>query len=428
MSKKRMRVTRLLVLLLASSFAFGQTPSRTDDPMKETLASPASHPLSPALLRRLMALLTEQGRDVVLEKSMSTALGLPTSGQGWSGREIGARDNEADTSSQLHNVAMPSEGEDAIVLSHWVDTVSHYIRVRRTGEVVKAVSYEPSVGTKEIPLAAAGNEASEEFEFWDKHAERTGYWLVCTGDLKGERAVDPTKKLAACTWLIQSGNAQPGEVATAYVQRAWAHGREHAEMTRDDLSQAVRVDPANWNGWAQLCSIQTNIDKDLKEAIESCSKALELNPHSPEAWTFRGDIHLRNKEYDEAIADYNHAIKLAPRWMWPLDNRGEAYLRMNQIDRAIADFDSVIQVSPDYAMGYLDRGIAEMKEEDRKLAMDFFERGIKLDPNCAACFFGRGLVRRMNGDQVGAQTDLTKARALDSKVEGEFAEDGITAK
>jgi len=60
--------------------------------------------------------------------------------------------------------------------------------------------------------------------------------------------------------------------------------------------------------------------------------------------------------------------------------------------------------------------------------MDFFERGIKLDPNCAACFFGRGLVRRMNGDQVGAQTDLTKARALDSKVEGEFAEDEITAK
>jgi len=34
----------------------------------------------------------------------------------------------------------------------------------------------------------------------------------------------------------------------------------------------------------------------------------------------------------------------------------------------------------------------------------------------------------MNGDQVGAQTDLTKARALDSKVEGEFAEDEITAK
>jgi tetratricopeptide (TPR) repeat protein len=423
---RRVLIPRFLVFILASSLTLAAPQNCLAALPQEVPARPTSYSLSSELLKRIFTLIEENGREHLLEAPISNPLDLSNPGEGWPIRDIAARDNEADSSSPLHNIAISTGDQDDILLYHWVGPASLYIRIRRTGEIVKAISYDPSVGNRVIPPATAEREAKNEIEFWNKHAEKTGFWRTCMADLKGERSKDSDKKLAACTWLIQSGDALPGEVATAYVHRAWAHGREHAEMTQDDLSQAVRLNPADSFAWAQLCSIQGTIGKDTREAIQSCSKSLQLNPHSPEAWTFRGDIHLRNREYDDAIADYNHAIKLAPRWMWPLDNRGEAYLRSNQIERAITDFKLVIEVSPDYAIGYLSRGIAEMKKNNRDLAITFFEHGIKVDPNCAACFFGRGIVKRRNGDEAGADADVTKARALDSKVDGDFADEGIT--
>jgi tetratricopeptide (TPR) repeat protein len=334
---------------------------------------------------------------------------------------------ESDLSTPLHNLWVADGADEDFLVSHRVDGISHYIRVGRDGKVVKAMIHDPGeMGDRSIPIAEAQREVNAEFEFWDRNVERTGYWWTCTGDLKGAHPTNPEKKIEACTWLIQSGKESSSDMARAYMSRAWAHGRENAEMTRADLSQAVLLDPTSSINWAQLCSVQNSIDSDTLQAALSCARALELDPQSGEAWTFSGDIHLRNKEYDQAISDYNHTIKLGGRWMWPFTNRGEAYLRMNQIDRAIEDFNEVIQISPNHAMGYLDRGMAQLKKNNLEAAMEDFQHGIRVDAKCAGCFAGQGLVKRARGDLAGGDADIAKAKALDSKVVDDLAEDGIT--
>ena len=362
-----------------------------------------------------------------LNSVIAGALGFTRDGKSWPAREIGARAEESDSSTPLHDLWVHRGDNEDLLVSHWADGASHLMRVGQDGKVVKAMVLDPGgVGSKLIPTETAQKEVNAEFEFWNKNVERTGYWWTCTGELKGEKPAIPEKKIAACTWLIESGTESPGNRAHAYMNRAWAHGREHAEMTREDLSQAVKLDPANAMNWAQLCSVQNSIDPDTQDAARSCAKALELDPHSPEAWTFSGDIHLRNKEYALAIEDYNHTIKLGGRWMWPYDNRGEAYLRMNQMDRAIEDFNVVIEISPHYAIGFVDRGIAEMKKNSLDAAMEDFQHGINVDAKCAACLFGQGLVKRAKGDLAGGDEDIAKAKALDVKVADDFAKDGLT--
>ncbi len=413
----------VLILVGVSSFSFAQGAPA---PKPAATVSLESTPLSLDLENRILALIEEHGVDVELSSAIASTLGFSSNGPTWDARAIGIRQDESDSSTPLHNIWVHPGANQDLIFSRWADGARHFMRVTRDGRIVKAMVYDPGgVGSKPIPIAFAQKEANAEFEFWNQNVERAGYWWTCTGELKGAKSNIPEKKIAACTWLIESGKESPSNIAHAYKSRAWAYGREHAELTREDLTQAVKLDPTNPMNWAQLCSLQNSIDKDTRQAAQSCAKALELNPHSGEAWTFSGDVHLRNKEYDQAIADYDHAIKLGARWMWPYDNRGEAYLRMNQIDRAISDFDEVIQISPDYAMGYLDRGIAQLKKNNIDAAMADFQHGISVDAKCAGCFYGQGLVKHSMGDEAGGDADIAKAKDLDSKVVNDFTEDGI---
>ena len=371
-------------------------------------------------------MIAEYGVDLELSPQMSGALGFTVDGAPWRDREVGARADESDSSTPLHAIAIEGGSGNDLLVSVWVDGITHFIRTNRNGQVVKAVARDPATDkSTAIQNATAQKEANAEFEFWGQNAEKAGYWWTCEAEVLGANPVNPRNKIEACTWLIQSGKETPSAVALAYMHRADAYGREDAQKKLEDRSQAVKVDPKNAMAWAQLCSAQNWISEDIKLATQSCSKAIELNPHSPEAWTFRGDIYLKTKDYDLAIADYDHAIKLFPDWMWPLDNRGEAYLRKNQIDRAIQDFNDVIRVSSDYAMGYLDRGIAKMRKNDMDAALADFQTGIKVDPTCGSCFLGLGLVKRAKGDLTGGDADIAKAKALNPKVADDFVEDGI---
>jgi len=410
------------VFLAFSSLAFSQVS------VVPNATGPASSqiPLSPDLLNRISALIAEHGSDGALKPQVSNALGLTGDGPSWRIREVGARADESNPSGPLQTIGVHLGTAGDVVILDWAHGIGQCIRVQQNGRVVKAIVLDPAADKPLVmPLAEAQKQANADFDFWDRNAERTGYWWTCRGNIKGAHPVDRDKKIEACTWLIQSGKETPREVAVAYLERGWGYRREDAQKQVEDFSQSVKLDPANETAWAQLCQAQNWISEDAKLAAQSCSKAIELNPHSAEPWTFRGDIHLKAKEYELAIADYDHAIKLVPDWMWPLDNRGEAYLRENQIDRAIQDFDSVIRMNPDYAMGFLDRGVAEMRKGDMDAAMADFQMGIKVDPQCGSCFFGQGLVKRAKGKSAEGDADIAKAKELNPKAERNFVEDGI---
>lgn len=257
-------------------------------------------------------------------------------------------------------------------------------------------------------------------------ADRAARWRLCNGSISGAHAVDIDQKIASCTWIIQSGKGTPRDLANAYTSRGMAYQRGHVPQELEDLHQAIKIDPTCTRAWEQLCSVQNWATGETQLAIQSCAKAIELDPQAPEGWTFRGDIYLKSKEFDLAIADYDHAIKLGPGWMWPLDNRGEAYLRKNEIDRAIEDFDAVIRVNPDYSMGFLDRGIAELRKNDFDAALADFQTGIKVNPHCASCLLGQGLVKRAKGDLAGGDADIAKAKTMTRMATDGFEEDGIS--
>lgn len=420
-----MRFYIVATVLALSSFVFAQerTASKTLD-----AASQVSPTDSTSVLSKIVALAANNGTDSELSAEMAGALGYTGDGQPWPYRQIAARTDEADLSSPGHIFAMSrGSGGDLFIYTRSEGT-SHFIRAGRDGQVKKGIALGGN-GESATPIAIADaqEDMNAELRFWDRNADEIVHWWTCTGELAGAHPVTAEMKIEACTWLIQSGKETPRGVAMAYTNRGMAYGGDNKQKEKEmeDLNQAVKVDPTSANAWAQLCSAQNWVSEEAQLAIQSCSKSIELDPHSAEGWTFRGDISLKAKDYDLAIEDYDQAILLAPDWMWPLDNRGEAYLRESKFDLAIADFNSVIRVSPDYAMGFLDRGIAEIRKNDLDAALADFQTGIRIDPKCGSCIFGQGLVKRAKGDTAGGNADIARAKAMAPKAADDFVVDGI---
>ena len=72
-------------------------------------------------------------------------------------------------------------------------------------------------------------------------------------------------------------------------------------------------------------------------AIETYSRAIQLNPDNTEVYNNRGVAYGERGDYDEAIKDFNKAIALNPNDAIAYNNRGEAWLHLEEWDQARSD-------------------------------------------------------------------------------------------
>jgi tetratricopeptide (TPR) repeat protein len=148
-----------------------------------------------------------------------------------------------------------------------------------------------------------------------------------------KRAPDFQAAIANCTRVIESGKLHGPALAGAYDVRSMAHS-----ATGNDTS-----------------------------ALADASKSIEINPLGGWAFSNRGDIHLRAKQYDRAIADFTKAIELDQRPFFLLYmRRSHAYAGAGEYDRAIADVTRVIELNPFPLSTARARGEYEARERIRR--------------------------------------------------------------
>src|SRR5947209_1221495 len=73
-----------------------------------------------------------------------------------------------------------------------------------------------------------------------------------------------------------------------------------------------------------LRALQKN---DCQRALICFDKAIQLAPKWEPAYFCRGDVHLRNDEYEKAISDFSAFVELAPSNFSGYAWRGFAYAR-----------------------------------------------------------------------------------------------------
>ena len=87
-------------------------------------------------------------------------------------------------------------------------------------------------------------------------------------------------------------------------------------------------------------------EKNFSEAIADYTKALELKPNDPVAYSARGNAKRDNGDFDGAIADYTKTLELRPNNPATYSARGSAKRDKGDFDGAIADYTKALELKP----------------------------------------------------------------------------------
>ena len=165
------------------------------------------------------------------------------------------------------------------------------------------------------------------------------------------------------------------------------------ETIYNDLHGFIRYRKIHGAAFGSFYSALSHMRKgELKEALASFSRAIELNPRLAAAYANRGLVNRNLQRYSHAIEDHTRAIELEPGASLHYASRANAYSACGEYARAIMDHSKTIELAPNSASHYSDRATAykDMKEYD--LAIQDYDKAIQLDSSIAAIIDNRGVV------------------------------------
>ena len=223
------------------------------------------------------------------------------------------------------------------------------------------------------------------------------------------------------------------------VKRAIRYWQEQIELASEDKREK---ETAHHN-----CGVAYHAIKDVKNAIEQYSEAIDRNPDFVEAYNNRGlaNISLGRHEnaftdfdqairlnpnsadaynnrgntksyylgqYQDAIADYNEALRLKPDDADAYNNRGVAKNSLGRHEDAFTDYDQAIRLNPDYVKAYLNRGLANISLGQYQDAINDYDQAIRLKPDYVEAYLNRGNIKMSLGQHQDSIADYDEAIRL----------------
>lgn len=128
-----------------------------------------------------------------------------------------------------------------------------------------------------------------------------------------------------------------------------------ASLTSCAKQQSISATSSAITSHTQDDSRKNNTEAS-SDAIEECTKAIELNPQNADAYGKRAIARGRKGDLDGAITDFNKAIELDPQYMPGYFGRGHIRGQKGDLDGAIADYTKAIELKQ-YAEPYCSRGL-----------------------------------------------------------------------
>ena len=182
------------------------------------------------------------------------------------------------------------------------------------------------------------------------------------------------------------------------------------------FASAVSVSPHRvvWNNLAYF-----QISRgEYSEAIESCNRAIEMNPEYGQSYGNRSLAYAWLDDYERAKSDYDQAVKLGTRPIQPMRNRlteagsNSPVPSTNDPEEAWYLFATLFKLEPKIAESFRGRADMRFKLNDIAGAMADYSGAIQINPNDERARTGRGNAHVSSGNWLAALADLSKAIEL----------------
>jgi tetratricopeptide (TPR) repeat protein len=170
----------------------------------------------------------------------------------------------------------------------------------------------------------------------------------------------------------------------------------------------------------------TLAQRDYDNAVASYTQAIKLDPKQSEYLTGRASAYEAKNDIERAMADYTAAIKLDPKSANALSNRGAAFQRKGDFARAAADYGEVTKLQPNNLDAWSARcWVRAVTPGQTKEALEDCNRALKIKPDSPDVLDSRGFVFLKLGKADDAIKDYTAALRLDPKIAGSLYGRGL---
>jgi|GEM_PF-4246388 len=169
-----------------------------------------------------------------------------------------------------------------------------------------------------------------------------------------------------------------------YFQSEWsiplANITEHILKPKKQItsSRLLKLDKNSWKPAIPFFEEAEQLENDGKyqEAIERCSRAVEIAPSFFYAYQKRAWISLLSPDYqdllDQIIEDCSVALLYDPDSAHTFNDRGRAYARKNDFELASQDYQKAYELDPTYAIAALNAMEADICLGKYRLAEGLF--------------------------------------------------------
>lgn len=230
------------------------------------------------------------------------------------------------------------------------------------------------------------------------------------------------KTIVKTTQKTPQVSAEDNAKAEEFVTKGKAFWSEfEIRPAIDSYTKAIEINPNHVEALTERGMIYFMINED-KNAVPDLDRVLKIEPNNLKALYFRGlaltDIAVTTKDEEndrktagdiaqKALADFNKAIELKPGESAYYNGRGTLILEFEFYKEAVADFEKSISIEPN-EMAYTKLGLAKfyLGEKD---AIEQLDKAVKLAPTFAEAYYVRATISRDEGRYVEALADFDKA-------------------
>jgi tetratricopeptide (TPR) repeat protein len=167
----------------------------------------------------------------------------------------------------------------------------------------------------------------------------------------------------------------------------------------------------------QLCSQAQERAQEgkLDQALQLCTRALELDPEPAGAYALRGQIHYHLLHREEALADCSAAIDRGLRHAEIYFLRAVALDSAGRMEEAVADCSMALHLDPGHAGAYNSRGLIRGRLGQLEEALTDFSEALRLAPTWFLPHLHRAELYHIRGQLDLALADYDRTLELMSE-------------
>jgi len=210
----------------------------------------------------------------------------------------------------------------------------------------------------------------------------------------------------------------------AYIARAVTHEKTQLDEALKDFDAAFKLQPDAQQVYLARASAYLAAGKD-DLAIKDIDVLLKKAPDDAHLIKMRSYALVHDHKYAQAIGEMDKLLDKTPHDSVLLNDRCW-YRAMwgKELEAALSDCDQSIKEKSSAAS--LDsRGLVYLRLGRFGDAVADYTEALKARPSQSTSLYGRGLAKLRNGATEAGLVDLKAARAVDEKIDAQFADFGL---